>query len=288
MLWLIAFSATASAQCPDRDALLSTLEQQVIEGRFEESIAAGEALVAAFGCGELASPEQIARMWLASAVRETSLGDSAAQETFAAAARLSADTWNEMYGPSLRAAWEAAARAPSPEPGQLRIEPDLGYLTAVDGRALDLPATLPSGPHLLQLGAAPDDMRIAFRVDLTPTLERAFDPKLPPLPRAPEIVAPEIVAPEPVPEHPIAQKSADHRRGRRVIHALVTGGASGLLYSASVVTHSAFYDTPAQQRTEGLRALNDGLVLGSAGIGAVSAFLFVRGLATTPASIGAP
>ena len=266
VLVLGLFSIVARAECPDRTVLLDELDRQVLEGRFDQADVTKQAVVAAFGCGPVADPTLVARLWLAEAVMLSARSDAGASEMFAAAARLSPGTWTENYGPTLRKEWEEAGRIPSGEPGTIRLEPLFpGTVAALDGTVRSFPATVDTGPHLLQVGSGPSDMASALRFDLPSGIDLVLDPKLPP-PAVPPVIA----------------RGRD-LRGRRILHALLVGGTGAALYSATFATEAAFYGAPPEERSEGLRAVNDGMIIGSAAIGTVSAAMLVRGIASPSA-----
>jgi hypothetical protein len=248
--------------------MLDDLERQALEGRLQEAELTSQALIEAFGCGPLAAPDQIARLWLAEAVLLSARGEEAASDkALVSASRLSPATWQEVYGLALKERWEDAHLRPVGEAGLLRVEPlDPGYVGAIDGVVVSsFPTVLPPGLHLLQIGLDASSMKTAFRFVQPSGFDLVIDPKLPPLPVPP----------------PVTQNRDTDRRQRRILHALAVGGAAGLVYGTTFATSAAYYDAPQQQRSNGLRALNDGLVLTSAGAGITSVVLLVRA-ATTP------
>lgn len=264
---LSAFSTVARAECGDRASLLDELDQQVLEGRFEQAEITKQTVVAAFACGSLAEPTLVARLWLAEAVMLAARDDPGAPELFAAASRLSPTTWTEAYGPSLRKRWEEAERLPVKPSGTVRIDPLVSeYIAALDGTVLVFPAQVPAGPHLLQVGPRPTEMASALRFDLPPGIDLVLDPKVT------RPVEPPAVAP------------TRDLRGRRILHALVVGGVGAAVYSATFATNAAFYHSPPAQRSVELRAVNDGMVITSGVVGAASAVLLVRGITSPPAT----
>jgi hypothetical protein len=174
-LWL--WVAAARAECGDPELLLGELEAMVLEGRFAEAEAVRERLVGAFGCGELAAPEQVARMWLAEALVLGARDEQqASDEALAAAARIAPSTWTETYGPAWKARWQAAA-AREAEPGRVELAglPE-DHVGAVDGAVMSFPATLPPGPHLLQVL---DTRAVAsMRFELPASLDLVLEPVL--------------------------------------------------------------------------------------------------------------
>jgi hypothetical protein len=236
--------------------LLAELERQALEGQLEQAESTRQALIEAFGCGMLADPAQLTRFWKAEAAILSATGETAAAEAArAAAARLL-----------------GTDPLPAPVTGRVLLEKlPVGYLGAVDGSVRDFPAELPAGLHLVQVGTAPEHMVGARLVDLPPHLELALDFELPVLP------IPEPVAPLPEPE-PVLERQPS--RGKRILHALVVGGAGAALYGATFATKPAFYKV--SEPNVALGVTNNALVIGSIGVGAASGVLLVRGIATAP------
>jgi hypothetical protein len=233
-------------ECGDPGVLLGELEVLVLEGRFDEAEGARERLIGAFGCGELATPDQIARMWLAEALI------LASDDVLAAAARLSPTTWNELYGPGWKARWEAASQRPAPQLGRVDLgELPEGYVGAIDGTVTTFPATLPAGPHLLQV--LETQVVAVQRFDLPAGLDLVLQPALP-------------LEVEPSP-----------RKGRRILHALLLGAGSGLTYGATFATSASW----SANHSESLRVVNNGLVVSAGGLALTSGVLLVRGVATS-------
>lgn len=279
LLWLASFGVVgpASADCvgaepdegdgADRPARIAILEQATIEGRFEAADAASRALLESFGCGPLAEPPVLARMWLSQAVLYAARGsDDAADDALAAAARVSPTTWNDMYGPTLQERWASTAERLDPSPATLRVEPlPAGWVAAVDGERMTVPAELPSGPHLLQLGpkpfgSGPARFEVARMFYLAPAGELSIDPELPA---------------RPVAHRPMTQRS------RRLVHGLIVGGAAVALYGTTFATHAAYNGQPVDAKSGGLRFANNAMIIGSVGLGVTSGAMVARAL-TTP------
>jgi hypothetical protein len=239
--------------------LLADLERQALAGELEQAEATRHALLEAFGCGTLADPAQLTRFWRAEAAILAATGEAAAADSALTAA-------GRLLG---------SEGLPAPVMGKVQLEElSTGYLGAVDGSVRTFPAELPAGLHLVQVGTAPEQMVGARIVDLPPNLELSLVFELPPLP-AP---VPAPVVPLPAPEPVVTRPS----RGRRILHALVVGGAGALMYSATFVTKPAFYKPAPADRSFALGVTNEALVLASIGVGTASGVLFVRGLATPP------
>lgn len=283
MIGSIAFLASAHATCGDRSALLDLLERQVTEGRIDEGEATSRTIVESLGCGPLAQPEQIARLWLAEAVMLAVRGErEASDQALASAARLSTGAWRPIYGEALKMRLEQASHLPPPGSGELRVESlYAGYLAAVDGVAVLFPVTLSSGLHLLQIGTSSSSMSVAIRFAQPPGLDLVIDPKLPLLDIVPSL------SQAPLAEAPVAEAEihdGPRPRKRRILQAFALGGVSALLYGA---TWTTYYAVPADTRGPGLYTATHGLWLASIGTGAASAGLLVWGIAT-PAIAPAP
>lgn len=273
LLFLLApiavLAGPPAADCDDPADYLDVLEQATMDGRFEVADRATDDLVASFGCGGPADKSLVARMWLSRAVLAAARGEEAvADDALAAATRVSPTTWNDMYGPTLRERWEQSAARPPAGRGRLRLEPlPDGAVSAIDGEPVTLPADLAAGLHLLQVGASPRDFASAQVFHLPPGLELVLDPALP-------------AAPPPPARRPLGATP----RARRLLQAAVVGGAAAASYGVTFATHGAFYTQPegAGGRTAARQRVNNGLIVGSAGLGVVSGVLLVRGLATPP------
>ena len=82
-------------------------------------------------------------------------------------------------GPSLRQRWEAAKQSPPRTLGRLRLEPlPKRAVSAVDGEIVELPATLTTGIHLLQVGTSERNFSSAAVFYLPPGLDLVLDPGL--------------------------------------------------------------------------------------------------------------
>jgi hypothetical protein len=268
-------AAVARAECDDPELLLESLEQATASGRFEEAETSSKLLVEALGCGKLAHPSLVARMWVTEAVLLSVRGEVAASDdALAAAARIAPSEPPELYGSAVRKRWEAASRRPLPEMGRVRLDPlPEGYLGVIDGALHEFPTDLPAGLHLLQVGPELDRMETARVFDLPPGLDLVLE-----LPFERPLQGP-------VPEERAPRTRLGWRedpRKRRVLGALLVGGAGGLGYSATLLTEAAYYRKPEGERSTALMFVNDGLLLSSAGLGLTSVALLVRGLTTPP------
>lgn len=149
-LLLILKSALA---CDDPTALIGAAQSALLEVRLDDTKARLAEAEAAFACSEFVTPALLARMWQIDAVRLSLTGKAAASDdAFAASAQADPDVWDAAYGPDLRARYEAAAARPSPI-GHIALIPPLeNYQAMIDGRVTYLPAVVPAGLHLIQIG----------------------------------------------------------------------------------------------------------------------------------------
>lgn len=185
ILWLPVLSSPARAQCADPLPLIDVLEQAAASGRHGEAAARSSEVVEAFGCGPPADPALVARLWLAEAILLRAEGELASSDdALLAAARISTGIWVEDYGAELRARQlELHLEATEPPAvGTLSLEPALGpdHVAAIDGILQEsFPASLPAGPHLVQVGSDPQHMALARVVELLPSTELVVRTGLP-------------------------------------------------------------------------------------------------------------
>lgn len=175
-IWLLTV-ALARAGCVDAPPLVAELERAATEGRLGEGEMVKARLLAAFSCGPLATPELLARMWLADAVMLSLRGDEdAATDALAAAAQAAPEVWNDVYGPEFRRRHQAA-QGLAPGVGHIVFdvtvegEAPVGrpVVTAVDGEVLtDVTPAVPSGLHVAQIGFGRGDVRFAQEVYVVP------------------------------------------------------------------------------------------------------------------------
>ncbi|MEQ1504253.1 MAG: hypothetical protein ABMB14_18570 [Myxococcota bacterium] len=272
--WLVLTSARAA--CPPPEPLVEALETAVVEGRWTDVAPASDALVAAFGCGPPAEPALIGRVWLAEAMHRSAQGDEpAADEALWAAGHLAPTTWSDLYGAKFRARWEAAQQGPAPSSGLLHLDGlPSGWIGAVDGAVTSFPAYVSGGLHLLQVGPTPDPMATARIVEVPPGLDVrvALDPG--------SLGFGSLAAGSTHGPVPVASPVRTGNRARRVITAVVVGGVGAGLYGASFGTSAVYRSDP--DRYDGLRTVNNGLVIGASGAALTSGVLLIRGLVSDP------
>lgn len=164
LLTLLA-AAEAADECPDRlDRLdlVEAAERALVEADLAAADARLRELEAAVGCGPLAEPELLGRMWLVEGAWLTLQGDAeAAADSWRAAARVAPGRWVVEYGAKLRKAYEDANAAPPRGDTLITLDPPLfRWIGAVDGEVVAFPATVPAGLHIVQVG--PDEDHVAF------------------------------------------------------------------------------------------------------------------------------
>ncbi len=258
VVWIIA-TTTAWADCVEQSARVAALEEAVLDGRDTEARQAVDQLVSSFGCGPLAPPAILARLWLAQAMLFDRLGEvQATNEALLAAGEISPSTWVHGYGLAMRVrqlrlmATEILADRPR---GSVKIEPE-GYVNGIDGLRYDrFPAKVPAGLHLVQVGPRETEMRHAELVDVIPETELVVVTGLAP---------------------PARSLTIEARRRRRLLTALAFAGGAAATYALTAGTNSAFDNNPRR----GLAVFNNTLVLASAGLLATSGTFAVHGITT--------
>lgn len=210
----------ARADCPDRGAVLSEIEAALLEAELDTAAEGLTRFEEALACGEIASAEQLARMWQAEAVlRHLQQRDQAAIDAFSAAARVAPGVWNPDFGVELESLYKAAASRPQGI-GQLTIEPELGHWEGyVDGKRSSFPTNAIAGLHVVQV-LGPDGVGFAKHLFLAQKQTFAVETDLAPIeePWRPE--------PEPAPP-PILEPTA-----RRSVPPLAV--ASGALVGLGI------------------------------------------------------
>lgn len=273
MFWLLVVPNPSMA-CADPLPLIEDFEQSVIDGRYQDALQISEALEEAFGCGSLADPRHMARMWQVEAILALHHeGDEdASDDALLAAGRLSTEDWVEEYGAELRARQLELLLSSTDSPkSRIILEPPLasGHVGAIDGRTIEaFPALVNSGLHLLQVGTTPEQIVFAEVVVLSPESDlviRTGLPATPPLPM-PTPRSPEFLA-EATPTPP---------RKRLLAFGAAAGGGAALAYGVTRFTSRSYNEDPRL----GLGYLNNGLAYSSVGLMVASGGLLVWGLAT--------
>lgn len=258
-MWVWWLVATAQATC-DPVALVDQLEKAVLDARFDDAEAISKQMVEAFGCSPRADQAVLARLWNAESVMLDGFGESsAADDALRAAFRTSPTTWNPAFGEGRRTRQQALGNAGAP--GLVRIEPlTPGTFAAIDGEMVQLPATVAPGLHLVQIGREPNAIYDARIIDLPAASDvvLTFDPP------------PGFASGEGAPVR--------SRRRNRITHALVIGALGAAAYGITVPLSGWVEQDVGARRTAGI--VNNGLVVGAVGLGATSAVLLGRGLAT--------
>lgn len=261
VVWFVATTA-ATARQPDlpegcdQAKQIARLEDAVLDRRVGEAQTLVSKLVEAFGCGPMAQPQTLARMWIAQAVLFDISGETqAANDALLAAGGLSPATWVDGYGLAMRVRQlrlMARERFDNRPTGQVEVEP-VGYVTSIDGLRYDrFPATLPAGLHVVQVGPSVKEMQHAQLVDVVADSDTV------------------IVTGLGVPRRSL---TIEARRRRRLLTGLAFAGGAAATYGLSFATNAAFDRDPRR----GVAVVNDTLVLASAGLLATSGAFFVRG-----------
>ena len=186
MLWMVLTSLT-SADCGDPAALVDAALDALVQVRLERASDHLQQAEASFGCGSPPSKDLLAKFWITEGALLHLQGSQQAADSFAAAARLDAASWDPRLGPALRAAFEGAATADST--GILILKPAATGLRVDTVEAVS-PATVIAGLHLVQVVEddtvlfgrmvyALDEQEALIRLDPLPQHDQA--PKRPPI-----------------------------------------------------------------------------------------------------------
>ena len=124
----------------------------LISGDYEASEVALKRAREAYGCGQIANRQSLARYWLVDGALALAQGDStSANDSLAAARTLAPDLWLPNLPQAVRTAWENT-ESPSGR-GALVIDPPVGGRPLwIDGASVVGPAEVAAGSHLVQIG----------------------------------------------------------------------------------------------------------------------------------------
>jgi hypothetical protein len=210
----------AAWACEPREPLLQRLEGAVQQGQWPEAEGAMQALVLELGCGALAEPALLARLWRAEAALSAHRGDDAgAQDALWAAARAQPDP--------------SSPPPPDLPPGRLLVEPE-GLAVALDGRLLpSLPAPVEAGLHLMQGGALPEQMQLAQVLFVAPGTDLVLSLPLQP----------------PPPPPPPRRALAPHQRGLMVMGASMALGGLALT-SVALQQNSVMHEADTHEAVD--------------------------------------
>ena len=168
LLLAVGAPALAADPCPTvpAPALLSLVEESILEGRLDQTADLTATFDAAMACTTAAEPALVARALAIDGLWRHFRGEAdGAALAFASAHALDPGAWNPDYGADVHAAWDRAIDAAPSGVGTLAIEPALhpDLHPLVDGAAVTLPATVPVGFHLVQVVEADGRARYASR-----------------------------------------------------------------------------------------------------------------------------
>ncbi len=272
-IWLLV-AGSVWAGCGDIDAATELAENAAFEARVADAHNALGAAEQALGCGPRATPEQLARLWLAESLVYTLEGDpTAAREALAAAARVAPEFWVDAYGESLRAEHAALGAVEVPADATIVVRPAPRLWSVwIDGRPAPASAPVPPGLHALQVGPG-DDVQFG-RTLLVPSGEFVLSTGLVEPEPAP---APSSASVASAPALPVATPAREQRSkgprlgvlGGAVAAGVVAGGLAGLAVSQDGVMRSA----QTQDQLDAAFARQKALGFTSYGLGAAGAVL---------------
>jgi len=145
--------------CPDVSPTLRRAQESLLLMEDRDAAEAIAEIEASFGCGFI-SDDNLARYWLLVATQRFLAGEEGYAERFRAAAAAEPDTWIVDLGDAVRAAYDEAV-AEMPDDGRIDVTGvPTGWVVRVDGRARELPAELPAGTHLVQVGPDLDTVEV--------------------------------------------------------------------------------------------------------------------------------
>lgn len=153
------WAATAALACEDVGASASKARDAVLMMEYTDALRSLADAEAGMRCGGVVARHELGLYWLVEGARKGFTGEEdEARLAFAAAARVAPDLWVVDFGPELQKLYHRA-RAETSGRATLTID-DVppGWVVAVDGRRVELPAELPAGLHVVQVGADADDI----------------------------------------------------------------------------------------------------------------------------------
>jgi hypothetical protein len=152
---LLLIATARAADCRPIDEIGASARQALLVADLDGAREQLAQVEHALGCGAVADPATLARLWLVEGVFAALDGrEEEALVPLHAARVLDPGVWDDVWGESLRALWDRAA--PGAEgSGVVDLVPPVAapWAVFVDGRASSLPATLPAGLHAVQIGA---------------------------------------------------------------------------------------------------------------------------------------
>ncbi len=159
---LLALLGQARAACPEPVVATEQTVRALIAGDFVEARTTVTQALEGLACTP-ATPDLVARVWLARGALEVLEGSGSAAPWLAAAHRLAPDTFDARLGPAIREVWEHATVAGA----ALSVEPATPAL--LDGTLVNVfPVDCGAGPHLVQVRSPDDTVLFGTVVELLP------------------------------------------------------------------------------------------------------------------------
>jgi hypothetical protein len=157
-------------ECEDVAVLVAQAEGDVESFFLAEAESELNRAKIAYGCGPIADPEVLARLWQTEGVTRVMKGEEAdSVGSFAASARVAPGVWNENYGPQMRKKYDLAVAEVGQGESQLRLRAlPKGFQVVLDGQIAEAPYKTQSGLHLVQAGPPEANAEWARVIDLPP------------------------------------------------------------------------------------------------------------------------
>ncbi|NCG17895.1 MAG: hypothetical protein GWP91_02640 [Rhodobacterales bacterium] len=154
-VWIAFVTTPAYAQeCDNPAQNIASAEADVVNFYLADATGYANAAVEGYGCSEVASTPDLARlMRVLAMLRLFNEDEDGAAVAFRTARALDADGWNNDYGEKAQGIFTSATVPKDEAPGIVTVKGLSDGWLAVDGDVQASPVTLPAGLHLVQVGS---------------------------------------------------------------------------------------------------------------------------------------